>query len=180
MKTTLFKQLILKLLALAVCAAVPLAGGGSQRKERVPPYLQLGRALDDPKEVRRLLLKGIDPNAGGKYSSPPLFSGYQYPQSSRLILLAGADPNIRDERGFTPLMELCDLYTNPGPGGGAIPTRADVKSYAALLVLAGADVEAKDKEGRTPIIVMRNDLDLQRYLRHLEELQRDAGIMARR
>ncbi|MFI5384499.1 MAG: hypothetical protein ACHQ50_00095 [Fimbriimonadales bacterium] len=164
------------MIALAVFAALAVFGGAPQKRESVPPYLQLVRALDDPNKLRRVLLKGIDPNITGKYMpTPALMGGYQVLESSRLLLVAGANPNIRDERGFTPLIELCDLYANPTMGGG-FPTETQVRRYSALLILAGADPDMKAKNGHTAITILAKVPKLQAYLIHLRELQRESGI----
>lgn len=63
---------------------------------------------DDREEVRRLLSRGVDPNARDVSGVPVLASAAWIgsPEMVELLLSAGADPLLRDSDGLTALERL--------------------------------------------------------------------------
>ncbi len=95
-------------------------------------------AMDDVKELKKIIDSGANVNMVGKYGATPLWHAVErgYVDCVRLLLSAGAAPDVADRNGVTVLQKAIK------------ENRPDCLS---LLIAAGADVNRCNNNGWQPL-----------------------------
>lgn len=151
-----------------------------------PAALASAALNGDLEQVRMLLARGADPNAGEGYVLAEAARGCHRNDNTeviRALVEAGADPRVRDNLGYTPLHraagmcepEIVELLIRRG----ADPDARDANGFTPLigaagsgrienvrlLVAAGADVNGVDIDGKSVLEYARDHPEVQQELR---------------
>jgi cytohesin len=152
--------------------------------------LRMAAMAGNVKEVKRLLDKGVDVNAGGDDGWTALHWAAQtgHTDVAKLLLARGANPSARHSDGFVPLHMAAnkDIAIALIEKGADINARVDDNrstplhlaalngrlDVVQLLIEKGAEINPKTKKGQTP-------LDLARKKAIKELLQKKGGKKAK-
>ena len=176
----------------------PIAAASSWSRTEITSLLLASSATVDPRalpaaalsrnveQVRMLLARGVDPNAGKGHALSEATRGCQRGDNIeviRLLLDAGADPRIHDD--YTALHRAAGLCTSAVVRllleHGADPRARDMNDVtplvgpafsgdleiARLLIAAGADVNARDSDGKSILQYAARHPAMQEELRRL-------------
>lgn len=165
------KFILVRLLALCLLAAAFIPVSQAQYTDA---YATFFRAIlfDDEPKVRRMLLKGFDPNAVTEEGTPAISHAMmnEANKTVRTLLLSDKlNVNQQDLNGDTPIM-VASLMNNSAWVATLLSKGASLKTsgswtalhYAAtsgatdamtMLINAGADINAKSPNGTTPLMM---------------------------
>ncbi len=125
--------------AVLVLAVLLVSCASKLQADDKDPELVRAARKGDLNEVIRLLGRGVDVNAGGKYGTTPLMAaGHgKNVEIVKLLINKGADINAKDNMGLTVLMHAA--------WGGNL-------DVVKLLIEKGLDVKARNRFGETALM----------------------------
>lgn len=124
-----------------------VVGSPPRKRLRSDPALCDAASIGDRRELRRLLLDGVDPNSADEDETTALMAAAFAGQAGavRELLEAGADPNAQDVSGMTALMN-CVLANGELELGEPHPIFREI---VQMLLDSGADTLLEDQDGLT-------------------------------